>query len=140
MRMKFVAIVVVSVFFGVLSNAASAQQMQYLDNTLQTVKSARLATYTRQLTSLGGDEFKAEIKTREGVVKVKGGYIKIKDELLEHGEFIFYYPNGNVESRGRYEKGVKVGVWERYSVDGQRKPDRYYNPESADVLRQVMNQ
>ncbi|MGF1565673.1 MAG: toxin-antitoxin system YwqK family antitoxin [Flavobacteriales bacterium] len=138
--MRFVATVVIALFLGMFSEPIQAQQVQYLDNTLRTVKSARLATYTRQLTPLGGEEFKAEIKTREGVVKVKGGYIKIKDELLEHGEFTFFYPNGAVESRGRYEKGVKVGVWERYAMDGQRKPDRYYNPESADVLRQVMNQ
>lgn len=138
--MRFVATVVVTLFLVLLNERVSAQQVQFLDNTLRTVKSARLATYTRQLTPTGSEEYNAEIKTRDGVMKVKGGYIKIKDELLEHGEFTFYYPNGGVESHGRYEKGVKVGVWERYAIDGQRKADRYYNPESADALRQVMNQ
>lgn len=138
--MRFVATIVLSLIFGVLSNSANAQQVQYLDKSLQNVQTLPLATYTRELTSIGGDEFKAEIKTPEGVLKVKGGYIKVKDKLFEHGEFIFYYPNGNVESRGHYEKGVKVGTWERYTLDGQRKPDRYYKPETADVLRQVMTQ
>lgn len=140
MCMRFVAFVVLAFLVGVLSSEACAQQVQYLDNTLRTVKSARQATYTRQLTPVGGEEFKAEIKTRDGQLKVRGGYIKVKEELLEHGEFVYFYPNGSTESRGRYERGVKVGVWERYTMDGQRKPDRYYNPESADILRQVMNQ
>jgi TonB family protein len=55
-----------------------------------------------------------------------------KDKALstEHGEFKYFYANGVVESQGRYANGNKVGVWNRWSYDGNPKPDRQYAEEN----------
>lgn len=45
---------------------------------------------------------------------------------VAHGEFTFYHPNGQVESTGRFEQGVKAGTWHRYDPQGNALPDRIY--------------
>jgi antitoxin component YwqK of YwqJK toxin-antitoxin module len=35
------------------------------------------------------------------------------------GEWTLYYDNGNVESKGNYERGEKVGSWSYYSRSGK---------------------
>lgn len=61
----------------------------------------------------------------EGRLRAEGRFLDSQLEE-EHGEFIFYHGNGHVESRGRYENGQKVGVWERFDPFGGRLPDRLY--------------
>jgi hypothetical protein len=43
-----------------------------------------------------------------------------------HGDFIYYHLNGKVESRGRFENGRKVGVWERFDTEGRPMAERVY--------------
>lgn len=44
-----------------------------------------------------------------------------------HGDFIYYYVNGQVESRGRFENGHKIGVWERFDTEGRPMAERVYD-------------
>ncbi len=37
---------------------------------------------------------------------------------IEDGDFFYYHYNGAVAQTGRFHKGVKVGLWRRYGVDG----------------------
>jgi antitoxin component YwqK of YwqJK toxin-antitoxin module len=116
---------------------SAQEEVVYLDAQLQETK-RRKATYVRELTKVNDQLFSSRVTTKDGLLKYIGAYKFDGKKLLEHGEFVFYHANGKVESRGRYENGVKVGSWERYTASGQRKADRYYDPESAATIRDVM--
>lgn len=49
-----------------------------------------------------------------------------------HGDFVHYYTNGRVESRGRFEHGRKTGVWERFDAGGKPLAERIYDPGAWD--------
>lgn len=114
-----------------------AQEIAYLDGQLQEVKK-RQAEFIRELTEFAPAKYSARVVDLKGNVKFEGIYNLIEGKMYEHGEFVFYHPNGKIESRGFYEYGVKTGTWERYDAVGNRKADKYYNPESADLIRAAM--
>lgn len=114
------------------------QDVNYLDSQLKETKK-RHATYVREFTRLENGVFKSVVKHVSGSIKCEGIYVMIDNKVLEHGDFVFYHTNGEVESKGRYQYGVKVGTWERYTASGARKTDRYYDPESADMIRNAMS-
>lgn len=68
-----------------------------------------------------------------------GKYMKIGKSFQQDGHFVYYHPNGQLESEGEFVQGVKVGSWKRYDNQGNRKHDRYYPAESADLVRESMN-
>ncbi len=132
-RFSFLALLLIS-FAQV-----SAQDKDYLDIKLEETKK-RKSSFERELVKIGENTFKATIRTREGNLKAEGIYIYMDEKFMEHGEFVFYHDNGKVESRGMYNYGFKIGGWERYTASGQRKADRYYNPESVNAIRNAMNE
>jgi antitoxin component YwqK of YwqJK toxin-antitoxin module len=132
---------ILGVFASLIIFDASGQDLaeqSYLDQVFQETAKKREASYVRQLKQKDTSTYQAEVKTMKGSLRMTGEYLLNSQALLEHGKFTFYYDDGSVESSGYYEKGVKVGSWERYTADGSRRPDRYYNPESADFIRDVM--
>ena len=116
-----------------------AQETDYLNVQLEQTKK-RNAIFERELEKIGENTCRALIRTREGFLKAEGIYIFKDEKFMEHGEFVFYHANGNVESRGMYHYGFKIGDWERYTAAGQRKADRFYNPESVNTIRNTMNE
>lgn len=96
------------------------------------------ARYYRELTPIADDLLQAQVTDLVGNVKMEGTYILDGKDLIEHGRFIFYYGSGQIESNGYYERGIKVGTWKRFTMMGDPRTDRYYNPESAAFLRSVM--
>lgn len=131
-------LVIVSILLA-SSSLVLAQETDYLNVQLEQTKK-RIATFERELEKIGENTFKATIRTREGFLKAEGIYIFMDEKFMEHGEFVFYHANGNVESRGMYNYGFKIGDWERYTSSGQRKADRFYNPESVNTIRNAMNE
>ena len=119
--------------------SAQSQDVNYLDSQMKETKK-RQASFVRELTELGNDTYSARITSADGWVKCEGIYVFLEGKFMEHGEFVFYYPSGQIESKGKYEYGVKVGSWERYTTGGTRKADRFYDPESANLIRNVMKQ
>ena len=95
--------------------------------------------YTLELIAVDTDTFEGVIKDKNNIIKAKGGYIRENKQFLQHGYFQFYYPDGETESEGNYDRGVKVGSWLRFTEDGTQKPDRYYDPKSAELVRSAMN-
>lgn len=132
-RLVFVSCLIAS------SSLVLAQETDYLNVQLEQTKK-RKATFERELEKIGENTFKASIRTKEGFLKAEGIYIFMDEKFMEHGEFVFYHANGNVESRGMYNCGFKIGDWERYTSSGQRKADRFYNPESVNTIRNAMNE
>ena len=97
------------------------------------------AQYVRTMTDLGNGMMTAEVTDLTGAVKMEGSYLTTGEDMLEHGKFTFYYGSGQVESQGYYEQGIKVGTWKRFTLLGEPRADRYYNPESVGFLRSVMD-
>ena len=69
---------------------------------------------------------------------------------IDYGEWVFYFPNGNIETKGRFNKiGKRIGKWSYYYENGQlkqvsrysRKGERYgkwkkYN-EVGDLIEEI---
>ncbi|NQX93070.1 MAG: hypothetical protein HRT74_13275 [Flavobacteriales bacterium] len=125
------------IFLSVLTIQTQAQDQVYLDQTLNVSKK-KDAQFTRTMTYLGDSVYVARVTDLEGNLKVQGAYTMMDGKLYEHGKFTYYYTNGQIESQGMYEMGIKVGSWKRFTSSGDPKPDRYYRPESADLIRAVM--
>jgi len=115
--------------------AQKPEYSTYLDAQFQeTVK--RHATFVRELTHKHDNIYSAKvIELENGKVKMEGAFNVVPNKVTEHGIFTFYYPNGAVESRGEYDMGLKIGTWKRFAQDGTERPDRYYDPSSAQVIR-----
>jgi hypothetical protein len=124
-------------FAPLLSFSQEEQQTLFFDALLKQTQK-RNAVYTLQLSHIGGNIFEGTIFSDKKEVKAVGQW-KLEDKrYIEHGQFVFFYSTGQIESQGEYDRGVKVGNWQRFEEDGTRKADRYYNPDSADAIRKTL--
>lgn len=100
---------------------------QYLDEVLASTTPKR-AKYYRVNEGQEGNLWIGKTYTVDGKLKAEGRY---RDAALTipEGAFTYYHPNGKVESRGLYENGYKIGIWERYDVWGQALAEKVYDPE-----------
>ncbi|MGB1032303.1 MAG: toxin-antitoxin system YwqK family antitoxin [Flavobacteriales bacterium] len=121
----------------ITSFSSSAQTQDFLDSQLKSSEKSE-AKFKRTFSHIGDSVFVARVVDLKDNLKIEGAYLMEGGKLMENGEFTFYYPNGNVESKGMYSLGVKVGNWRRYTQDGKPKADRYYNPESVELIRAAM--
>jgi hypothetical protein len=89
--------------------------------------------FDRTVTLADNGMYSVVITDASGNLRMKGTYL---DDALKvpHGEFTYYYTNGNVESNGRYEKGWKTGVWNRFAEDGSPKAERVYTGMTWDDM------
>lgn len=112
---------------SVVSAQESSGEPQYLSAVLaSTVK--RKASYYRANEGKEGELFIGRTYSMDGTLKADGRYLD--DQLtVEHGPFIFYHADGQVESKGHYEMGNKAGVWLRFDQDGRPLAEKVYNPE-----------
>lgn len=108
----------------------------YLDAQFQeTVK--RKAVYVREMKHDHDKIYNAkvyEVETKK--LKMEGKFSVTPSKVTEHGIFTYYYENGAVESRGEFDLGLKIGSWKRFTQDGTERPDRYYDPSSAQLIRE----
>ncbi|MCC6938486.1 MAG: energy transducer TonB [Flavobacteriales bacterium] len=100
---------------------------QYLSDVLSPVVKKK-ATFYREVTGKEGDLFMAKTYSMDGKVKVEGSYTDAQ-LTIPHGSFVFYHPNGRLESRGEYVNGLKTGIWERFDAWGQELAEKIYDPE-----------
>lgn len=113
-----------------IPNALFAQgddDRQYLSNVLAPT-AKKNATFYRAIAGRKGELYQGKTFTMEGKLKVEGTYIDSSMNIA-HGDFVFYHPNGRVESRGAYENGYKSGVWERFDAWGEPLAEKVYDPE-----------
>ena len=96
------------------------------------------ALYYRELKPTA-EGFSASVYWINGDLRMTGFYKEDNEGgLVKHGDFVFYYDNGNMESLGCYEYGIKVGAWKRFTREGKARPNRYYKPDSANFIRDAM--
>ena len=68
---------------------------------------------------------------------------------VDYGKWIFYFPNGKIETKGKFRNGKRVGKWKyyyesgslkqisRYSRDGERSGKWIEYEENGDIIRVV---
>lgn len=107
------------------STAFAGGEKTYLDHRMEVVDKERHAMFYRTSEPAGDKGYKVKAFFLSGELKMEG-YYKDKAISVPHGEFTFYYKNGQVESTGDYADGLKTGVWQRYAKDGSEKAEKVY--------------
>ena len=46
---------------------------------------------------------------------------------VDYGVWIFYFPNGKIETKGKFRNGLRVGKWKYYYESGSLKQISNYN-------------
>ena len=78
-----------------------------------------------KLTYLDGELYTGRCMVSNGEIKRS-----IQQYLngVDHGNWIFYYENGNLEAKGNFKDGKRIGVWKYYYSSGIiRQKSRYSN-------------
>jgi len=137
MKAKWSIIFSVCLLCSIQAVSQTTTEMVYLDALMKSTSQDKSA-YKLELTKIGGEVFNGTIYDFGGEIKATGRYIKVNKRVLEDGHFVYYFANGQIESEGEFDRGVKVGNWKRYDPTGKRKADRYYPVESANKIREAM--
>ena len=122
--------------FMLLISDCQEHNFDYLDIYLD-VTEKKDAIYQRVLKPLDESFFSAEILSLDGLVKAKGVYFIEDQELIPHGYFVFFHPNGEKESEGRYKVGYKVESWKRYDSEGTEKTSKYYESDLGNLIQSI---
>ncbi|MBK9598560.1 MAG: hypothetical protein IPO60_09665 [Flavobacteriales bacterium] len=109
-------------------------QRSYLDEVLEPASKAKAAYYLDPGGKDGQGGFLAHIYTLDGVLKADGRYMDAEYRVAD-GHFVFYYPNGKVESEGDYQKGRKNGVWQRNDKWGRELAEKGLRRRTAEEPR-----
>ncbi|MCB9163239.1 MAG: TonB family protein [Flavobacteriales bacterium] len=104
----------------------------YLSEVLEPTTKGK-ASYYMQADGKAGELFIGKIFTMDGKLKAEGHFLDEK-LTLEQGPFVFYHPNGKVESKGEYLKGRKTGIWLRYDPWGGALAEKVYDPEPLENI------
>jgi len=96
----------------------------FLDNCLNKTSVSK-AEYYQTIQPAEANQVLLKTYFGTGELKMVGKAQK-SDDLILHGNFVFYYQNGIVESRGKYTDGIKDGIWERFAPNGEVKAERIY--------------
>ena len=118
-------ILLTTLLASLIASAANAQR-SYLDEVLVPSSRAKAAYF---LEPNGQDEqggFLAHIYTVDGALKADGRYSDAAYRIPD-GHFVFYYPDGKVESEGAYVKGRKDGIWMRHDKWGRDLAEKVYD-------------
>ncbi len=107
-----------------ISAAASAQRT-WLDNALEPCSQSKAAIYLEG-NGMEGAHHKAKIFNLDGTVKGEGTF-NDSEYRIPDGSFTYYWPNGKVESSGKFLNGKKDGVWKRYDKWGSELAEKVYD-------------
>ena len=59
---------------------------------------------------------------REGHLRSTQEYL----DGLDHGEWTFYFSNGQIQTQGTFEKGKRIGIWSYFYENGQLSQEAHY--------------
>jgi hypothetical protein len=135
--MKSTCFLLILLSFSFTSFSQNPLEEIYVDEVLQPVDSTE-AVYVRHFNEVSTTRIECEVfSAQTGAIRMTGTYASMGEELIENGHFIFYHDVDQIESEGFFILGFKSGVWKRYSPDGKTLPEKYYDPEAADILRRL---
>lgn len=92
-------------------------------------------SYTREIYLGEEGVYKVVVKSNIGVVRLTGQYLD-KELTIEHGEFTYFFPNGRMQARGRFDHGVKAGTWERKGMSGAQLSVREYTGNDLEAMQE----
>ncbi|MEQ8715226.1 MAG: TonB family protein [Cyclobacteriaceae bacterium] len=64
------------------------------------------------------DRFQMTDFYMNGIVAASGAYMT-SSHTIKDGEFVYYYPNGQVKSKGIYKENLRLGEWKWWYPNGQ---------------------
>jgi antitoxin component YwqK of YwqJK toxin-antitoxin module len=108
----------------------------YLSNVMEPTTRGK-AAYYKVAAGQDGSAYVGKIFTMDDVLKAEGRYADAALEI-EHGHFIYYFPDGTKESEGDYAMGYKSGVWLRYDEWGQQLAEKVYDPTPLENIVYTM--
>lgn len=103
----------------------SGKDPKYLNRYLEPVKNKKEAYYTFTAEQQPDGLYKIVVHDLSGNLKMEG-FSRDALGLEKHGNFTFYYSNGNKESEGAFANGIKSGVWQRYANNGDTLAEKVY--------------
>jgi len=127
---------VVIVFTALVAEPTAAGQTPepvYLNGHLEVTTKGK-ASYYRVLEGMEGVFYLGRTYSVKRKLLSEGRYAD-RELRIPQGRFVFYYPNGKVESTGDFSDGLKNGVWQRYDQWGRELAEKVYEPEAlANIL------
>lgn len=133
----FNTVTTVVLFLNINASGQTENSTLFLDQMFKVTGDAN-APFKLELKKIAGNTFAGIVLDYLGSIKSQGTYVMSAKKYLEDGHFTFYFANGQIESEGEFDRGIKVGTWRRFDQNGKRKADKYYPAESADKIRESM--
>jgi TonB family protein len=111
----------IAFFLAVMSLSSSAQIRTIYYNSKWEISSKEAASYYRTCQlgyGLKNCFFTGKLNDylMDGKLIMSGAYSEVG---LKTGEFIFYYPSGQIQAQGTFENGLRSGVWKYFFKNGK---------------------
>lgn len=90
-------------------------------------------TAERTVETRGDGLYHVRIRSAQHIQRMEGSYLDAA-LTIPHGRFVYYHPNGRIESVGEYQRGVKVGTWYTQDITGQGRAERTYSGLAVEDL------
>jgi len=97
----------------------------YMTNHMEVTDNKKEASYICKIVDESEMGYQVKAYFLTGELKMEG-WFQDKELTQPHGEFTYYYQNGQIESKGEFMEGSKFGLWERYDFEGNPKPEKIY--------------
>lgn len=81
--------------------------------------------YSNGLTYKNSKLFSGSCITHHSNLKIRS--VQSYKNGKDHGDWVFYFDNGIIETKGQFSEGVKKGIWEYYNSKGQLRLTVQYN-------------
>ena len=107
----------------------------FLDKNFNPIKDSNGAKYYRTVQQNNENIYYVEVFYLTDAPQMKGHYLD-KELTILHGACSYFHRNGKIESKGTFHEGKRAGIWERYTMFGDRKADRFY-PNDEDIAQSV---
>jgi hypothetical protein len=112
-------------YSGMITASISGEdEAIYLDERMRETKKKH-ATYYCELVEKTEEGYHFKAYFLSGELKMEGWYAD-EEMKVPHGFFTYYYRSGKIESKGEYRNGEKYGIWHRYDIFGNEKPEKVY--------------
>lgn len=108
----------------------------YLNSVMEPTSKGK-AAYYKIAAGQDGAAYVGKIFTMDDVLKAEGRFADAELQV-EHGHFVFYFPDGKKESEGDYQMGNKSGIWQRYDEWGQQLAEKVYDPSPLENIVYTM--
>ena len=71
------------------------------------------------------------------VISRKTGKLKLVKNYLNdllHGEYVYFWDNGNVRFRGKFEHSHRIGIWRSFSKSGEIIIEEIFKSKLSKIL------